>query len=228
MKRGSQVVGDDVASGQPAGQIGRLGSAPRVARIPPGQYRNASGSPVFMHPSIEHSPAGFTMSPKISTQPARRLSSAPRPPRTERAIPQHGEPVCSVGGLCAELQPVRATDLDQVLRRARARPVVQGDGRLRAIRQLAHLPDVPTVLEPTDARALRHPRSIPPRVGEWSATPAELLAAWQAAERRYAKAAAGSGEAATLHAEMHRLTVEYEWAVRGRVAPRLKAPARRR
>jgi hypothetical protein len=129
------------------------------------------GRRVFVHPSIEHSPAGFTMSPKISTHP--RGGSAPRPDglEPERAIPQHGEPVCSVGDLCAELRPVRATDLDQVLRRARARPAVEGDGRLRAIRQLAHLPDVATLLEPTDTQALRHPRSVPPGVGECQRRP---------------------------------------------------------
>lgn len=52
-----------------------------------------------------------------------------------------------------------------------------------------------------------------------SATPAELLAAWRAAERRYAQAAAGSPEANALHAEMRRLMDEYAWAVRGRIWP---------
>ena len=52
------------------------------------------------------------------------------------------------------------------------------------------------------------------------ATPAELLAAWRAAERRYAEATPGSQEAATLRAEMRRLMDEYEWAVRGRVGDR--------
>jgi hypothetical protein len=61
-----------------------------------------------------------------------------------------------------------------------------------------------------------------------SATPAELLAAWRAAERRYAQAVPGSPEANTLHAEMRRLMDEYEWAVRGRVGRRPEGPARRR
>ena len=61
-----------------------------------------------------------------------------------------------------------------------------------------------------------------------SATPEELLAAWRAAERRYAQAAPGSPEANALHAEMGRLMEEYEWAVRGRVGQRPERPARRR
>ena len=61
-----------------------------------------------------------------------------------------------------------------------------------------------------------------------SATPAESLAAWRAAERRYAQAASGSPEAVVLHAEMRRLMDEYEWAVRGRVGRRPEGPARRR
>ncbi|HEV8281867.1 MAG TPA: hypothetical protein VGQ02_08425 [Candidatus Limnocylindrales bacterium] len=62
-----------------------------------------------------------------------------------------------------------------------------------------------------------------------SATPAELLAAWRAAERGYAQAAAGSSEAHALHAEMRRLMDEYEWAVRGRVGRRPPVgPVRRR
>jgi hypothetical protein len=60
-----------------------------------------------------------------------------------------------------------------------------------------------------------------------SATPAELLAAWRAAERRYAQAAPGSPEANALHAEMRRLMDEYDWAVRGRVGRRPEGPARR-
>ena len=52
-----------------------------------------------------------------------------------------------------------------------------------------------------------------------SATPAELLAAWRAAERRYAEAASGSPEAVALHAEMRRLMDEYEWAVGGARCP---------
>jgi hypothetical protein len=61
-----------------------------------------------------------------------------------------------------------------------------------------------------------------------SPTPAELLVAWRAAERRYAQAAAGSPEARALHAEMGRLMDEYEWAIRGRVGRRPAGPARRR
>ena len=58
--------------------------------------------------------------------------------------------------------------------------------------------------------------------------PVELLAAWRAAERRYAQAAPGSPEANALHAEMRRLMDEYAWAVRGRVGRRPEGPARRR
>jgi hypothetical protein len=61
-----------------------------------------------------------------------------------------------------------------------------------------------------------------------SETPAELLATWRAAERRYAEAASGSPEAVALHAEMRRLMDEYEWAVGGRIGWRPEGPARRR
>ena len=61
-----------------------------------------------------------------------------------------------------------------------------------------------------------------------SVTPAELLAAWRAAERRYAQAAPGSPDAGALHAEMRRLMDEYEWAVRGRVGRHPERPACRR
>jgi hypothetical protein len=61
-----------------------------------------------------------------------------------------------------------------------------------------------------------------------SATAAELLAGWRAAERRYAQAAPGSAEAVALHAEMRRLMDEYEWAVRGRVGRRPEGPASQR
>jgi hypothetical protein len=59
-------------------------------------------------------------------------------------------------------------------------------------------------------------------------TPAELLAAWRDAERRYAQAAPGSPEANALHAEMRRLMDEYAWAVGGRVGRRPEGPAQRR
>jgi hypothetical protein len=61
-----------------------------------------------------------------------------------------------------------------------------------------------------------------------SAPPAELLAAWRAAERRYAQAAPGSPEANALHAEMGRLMDEYAWAIGGRVGRRPEGPAQRR
>jgi len=64
-------------------------------------------------------------------------------------------------------------------------------------------------------------------VSKMSATPAELLAAWRAAERGYAQATPGSPEAHALHAEMRRLMDEYDWAVGGRVGPRSEGPARR-
>jgi hypothetical protein len=48
-------------------------------------------------------------------------------------------------------------------------------------------------------------------------TPAGLLAAWRAAERRCAQAAPGSSEAGAEHAEMRRLMEAYEWRVRGGV-----------
>jgi hypothetical protein len=48
-------------------------------------------------------------------------------------------------------------------------------------------------------------------------TPPALLAAWRAAERRYAHATPGTDEAAALHAEMRRLMDAYEWRVRGGV-----------
>jgi hypothetical protein len=50
--------------------------------------------------------------------------------------------------------------------------------------------------------------------------PADILTAWRAAERRYARATPGTEEAAALHAEMRRLMDEYEWRVRGSVPER--------
>ena len=46
----------------------------------------------------------------------------------------------------------------------------------------------------------------------------ELLTAWRAVERRYARMQAGTDEASRLHAEMRRLMDDYEWTVRGSVA----------
>ena len=61
-----------------------------------------------------------------------------------------------------------------------------------------------------------------------SATPAELLAAWRAAERRYAKVASGLPRGQRAARRMRRLMDEYDWAVRGRVGWRPEGPARRR
>jgi hypothetical protein len=48
-------------------------------------------------------------------------------------------------------------------------------------------------------------------------TPLALLAAWRAAERRYALATPGTDDAAAQHAEMRRLMDAYEWRIRGGV-----------
>jgi hypothetical protein len=45
--------------------------------------------------------------------------------------------------------------------------------------------------------------------------PSEILAAWRAAERRYARAIPGTDDAAAEHLEMRRLMDAYEWRVRG-------------
>jgi hypothetical protein len=66
-----------------------------------------------------------------------------------------------------------------------------------------------------------------PGEGAAARTPAELLAAWRTAERSHALAAAGTANATALRAEMRRLMDEYEWTVRGGVAPRREEPGRR-
>lgn len=55
-------------------------------------------------------------------------------------------------------------------------------------------------------------------------SPGELLEAWRATERSYARSVPGSQEAAELHAEMRRLMDEYEWVVRGSVGRRREEP----
>lgn len=54
-----------------------------------------------------------------------------------------------------------------------------------------------------------------PEVDGLPTMPSEILAAWRAAERRYARATPGTEVATALHAEMRALMDEYEWRVRG-------------
>jgi hypothetical protein len=80
---------------------------------------------------------------------------------------------------------------------------------------------------PLRHRSHRRPADSVPE-SEVIVPPAAILTAWRIAERRYAAAAPGTEEAASLREEMRLLMDEYEWRVRGSVPRRVPSGAGRR